>query len=236
MSVKLWNGSTFVDPSALKRWNGSAFVDVSAAYIWDGAGFVKVWPTLVLQDPVQVTVTATGWQAPPAWWRNGIDFYDIIAVGGGAAGKGDVFGVTGAGGNGGSYAVYTGSALTGNGQIHATLGAGGVGQVGGAIPANGGQTQIRDGASSGASTVLVLAQGGTGVNSNPGIGSGTYGKSPGNRSYQGMTMIGGAQVTGNGTNGNPPGGGGAGAGAFTAGGNGAPGRAMIQWRQNREVT
>lgn len=180
----------------------------------------------VYHPPEIVEVTATGLYYAPAWWRNGIDYCDMIGLGAGGAGKGDVFGAWGYGGNAGQYAVATAQTLVSN-RVYVALGTGGTGQAGGGAPRAGTATTIRSGSSGG--TLFVTAPGGTGNNNN-GSGSALYGKSPGNRSYQGMTMVGGAQVGGNGTDGNPPGGGGAGSGSYTTAGDGARGGAKIQWR------
>ena len=42
-NLKIYSGSTFVDPTEIKVYNGSAFVDVGNVYIRDSGAWVEVW-------------------------------------------------------------------------------------------------------------------------------------------------------------------------------------------------
>ncbi|MCP3811689.1 hypothetical protein NLX62_05015, partial [Mycobacteriaceae bacterium Msp059] len=93
--MKVWNGTDFVDVSALKVWNGSAFVDPEA-YVWDGSQFVKVWPTWTPfnEENINRTNQPVPVGASGCW---------VTLVGGGNGGYSGVLAAvsTGAGGRGG---------------------------------------------------------------------------------------------------------------------------------------
>lgn len=46
--VKVYQGGVFVDGQP-RIWNGSSFVAPSAIHVWNGSAFVKVWPSFVRQ-------------------------------------------------------------------------------------------------------------------------------------------------------------------------------------------
>ena len=54
--LKAWSGSAFVDGQP-RIWNGTTFVAPSACHIWDGSKFVKVWPSFSRQRMNKTTAT-----------------------------------------------------------------------------------------------------------------------------------------------------------------------------------
>jgi hypothetical protein len=44
MTFKIWDGSSWRDPTFVRRWNGSAWVDVGQASKWNGSAWEQVWP------------------------------------------------------------------------------------------------------------------------------------------------------------------------------------------------
>lgn len=57
--LKAWDGSAFVDGQP-RIWNGTTFVAPSACHIWDGSGFVKVWPSFSRQRMIKVGAHKVG--------------------------------------------------------------------------------------------------------------------------------------------------------------------------------
>lgn len=179
-----------------------------------------------INPPVEHTVSSTSTIAAPSWWRMGVDYVDVIGLGGGGGGGGYNMFTNGAGGSGGNYSVITDSLVGSSAaSVYVLIGTGGNGST--SNGSAGGTTYVRKGTSSG--TAILTATGGSGGSQS---GNSIPGKSPGNRTYQDMTLTGGAaQNTAHG-NGNPPGGGGAGSNAgFNSGGNGAAGQVKLRWRQ-----
>ncbi|QFG14263.1 minor tail protein [Mycobacterium phage Tourach] len=167
----------------------------------------------------------------PSWATH----VDVIAIGGGGGGAGgaNVGNGDGQGGSAGTWQSLTvkrgvdiPSGVT---QITGVVGTGGT--AGGSGNGSGGGGNASTALASGLS--VSAAGGGGGSGTNPAGGQTTYGKSPGNRVFNGQTYTGGAQAgtsnnpSGTGTTGNAPGGGGEGGGGvlFGTGSNGGPGGA-----------
>lgn len=183
-------------------------------------------PTVIAEvyhPPEIETHTTAGRKYAPAWWRPGIDYFAYILLGGGAGGQGDSFGIAGNGGPAGSYTSGDNLQPSAGYIDISAIGAGGVGKVGAIGGSNPGGTTTINVPGYG----NLTAAGGASVSA---VGGGATGKSPGNRTVAGMTMVGG-NGGGQAANGTEPGAGGGGGGGFQTSGSGAKGRVMIQWRQ-----
>ena len=215
--LRYWNGSSFVQPGPnTDIWTGSAYKRAKSAHIWNGSSFTRVWPVF---DPVTVTVTSNGRTEVP-WWAR---YIDVVLLGGGAAGKrGGVFSASD-GGKAGSYLTerwdrlaFPGVEL---GSLNIAIGGGGTGGDNG----SGGNTQIWIDAYD-----KTTYSGETRIASG---GSGTSGKregaSPGNKSFNGISAVGGGE------DGGVPGAGGRGGSQNFLGGNpgadGARGQAWLRF-------
>lgn len=205
----------------------SAYYAVNASLEFKGGGTFTASDVEYSPDPQQFRTSGT--YTPPSWWVSGTDYLDLIAVGNGGgastAGGGDAGGPGGAG----SWATATIQTLS-SGSLTVTIAGGGAGSSTTANGAAGTAVTIKDGA-----TTKLTAAGGSGGTYEGGgaiSGTGWYGPSPGNETFESQTYYGGEQTTTSGTPGGWPGGGGAGAdGVFLAGGNGAAGSAWIVARK-----
>lgn len=87
-----WNGSSFVDGQP-RLWNGSTFVAPSACHIWDGTKFAKVWPNFQRQRMNKsgtFTMTYNSPRIVTGWASDGtypatITSDQLIVAGGGTA-------------------------------------------------------------------------------------------------------------------------------------------------------
>lgn len=57
MTIKRWNGSSYVDLTTLKRWNGSAWVDITLAKRWSGSAWVDIPLPGGGTPPLSITVS-----------------------------------------------------------------------------------------------------------------------------------------------------------------------------------
>jgi len=205
----------------------SAYYATNGTLQFKGSGTFSASNVQYSPDPQQFKTSGT--YTPPSWWVNGTDYLDLIAVGpgGGAstAGSGDAGGP----GGHGSWATTTIQTLS-SGSLTVTVPGGGAGSSSTANGTAGSAVTIKDGAT----TKLTAAGGAAGTYEGGGSVSGTgwYGPSPGNETFESQTYYGGVQTTTSGGAGSFPGGGGAGADQiFVAGGNGAAGSAWIVARK-----
>lgn len=176
--------------------------------------------------PQLVQITSSQSYPVPDW----ANFVDRIGVGGGGAGHvGGTWGVSGEGGDNGSWNADTRSKASGHfttGQsVTITIPAAAAGGSGNG--ADGGNVTVALNGNT------LTCTGGQGSDNYSAGGSGMQGQSPGNYTYDGQIYAGGA-VQGNfGANGSAPGGGGAGGNyvSFQHGGNGAIGGVFLRFRQ-----
>lgn len=49
MSVKRWNGSSWIDAGNIRRWNGSAWIDASSVKRYDGSNWIETLPNKVFK-------------------------------------------------------------------------------------------------------------------------------------------------------------------------------------------
>lgn len=191
-------------------------------------GSLPVWSSFVYRDPETTPFTSSGTYTPPSWWRNGIDYLDIIIVSAGGAGGAYSFFTPGRGGAAGHWVTGTRQTLT-SGSLTITLGAPGAAVYGGA-GGSASPTRIYDGG-----TLVGQVTGGAGGGAGGGNGSNWNGGSPGNQTYEGETYVGGTESTPS-NDGRVPGGGGAGAATSSVNaGNGARSQVWIVARQNTAV-
>jgi hypothetical protein len=159
-------------------------------------------------------------------WANEIQ---VIAVGGGGGGhQGATYGVSGCGGDSGTWSLTSwtrGTHYSGSPSIGVTVPAAAAG--GGGNGHNGGNVVVTLGANT------LTALGGAGSTAISGGGINQAGDSPGNQTLDGVTYVGGGAQSTPGGDGAAPGGGGAGGNfvSFQAGGDGAVGSAWVRFKQ-----
>jgi hypothetical protein len=224
VSIKVWDGSAFVDAPP-KIWDGSAFVDPVSAFVWDGTEFVLVWSgTHEPELTAKVTAGAYSYTIPP-WCKEG-DLLDVVIIGGGGAGQGGSPFSDAMGGFASKWVTATlviGTDVPVGATITGVVGAGAVG-IGVGTPAAGGNT------------TAVIPVKGT-LTSNGGAGGTNLGVltggSPGDVTVKGQLYQGGIGGQTSGADGTAPGSGGAGiaGGSVGNGGSGGTGRAYFRARQ-----
>ena len=205
----------------------SGYTAVRAELEFTGTGVLTAED--IVFSPVSEEFVTSGTYTPPSWWTSGTDFLDLIAVG--AGGGGSTAGNNDAGGPGGAGSWNTTTIQTlSSGHLTVTVGGGGTSAASEANGTAGAATTIKDGG-----TTKLTAAGGSGGTYEGGgtiSGTGWYGPSPGNETYESQTYYGGQQQTSSSGNGQWPGGGAAGADhIFVAGGHGASGAAWIVARK-----
>lgn len=72
MTFKIWDGSTWRDPTFVRRWNGSAWVNVGQASKWNGSAWEQVWPLIRVAISFQSIVDPTS---------GGSAGYDLLSTG-----------------------------------------------------------------------------------------------------------------------------------------------------------
>ena len=161
----------------------------------------------------------------PAW----AVYVDLIGIGGGGAGQGELLANEGVGGAAGSWNATvltvgnTGTDIPAGAIITVTVGSGGSGPTPYFTDGNSGTATTFSWTDASSTPHTLTCAGGAGGS---GIGFYYFGHSPGNETHNGVTYVGGA-VAGQGDAGNAPGGGGGGAPFFLFGGAGGNGGGWI---------
>jgi hypothetical protein len=202
-------------------------VDVQAEF--KGSGTLSV--SGVEFSPVTQAFRSNGTYTytPPSWWTNGTDYLDLIAVGPGGGGSTANDFDAGGPGAAGAWATTTIQSLS-SGSLTVIISEGGAGSTTTAGGSSSTAVEIKDGTT--AKLSAAAGAGGTYTGGGSYGGTGWYGPSPGNETFEGQTYYGGLQATSGGAAGGWPGGGGAGADqVFAAGGRGASGAAWIVARK-----
>jgi hypothetical protein len=186
--------------------------------------------TTLYNTPGTVTI-------PVPSWANVVQ---VPAVGGGGGGNvGGTWGVAGQGGFAGIWNFVSwvrGVHFSGTPSLSIvipTRAIGGAGNNGG-YGRNGGDVVVTLPATPGFSAQTLTATGGDGGAALTPGGVDSYGRSPGNQIYDGVTYVGGPEMQGTfGAPGTTPGGGASGGNwvSFQAGGPGGPGAAWIRFKQ-----
>ena len=199
-------------------------------------GSTEVWSSWTPHDPESEIVDVADMTDeggtmyhyyPPAWWVDGVDYIDLIVLGGGGGGgSGQLFGW----GSGGDHGVWGNTSIQSFNELYLRIEVGSGGNYGdNGDGTAGGSTIILDDVSS----VVTVAGGVAGEKGQGNTNPKRQGKGPYNHDYLSVTYTGGVDTpVSSGYDGNLPGGGGCGGSSGTKdGGQGAHGRVWIIARQ-----